>query len=268
MYSVLVFIPRHTCTQVEMGIRSRDPSHCKFPLVFIYPRFAPMTIREWLTTTGTNTSNVTINLLKLYRTPESRFVIKKSLTKYRYNLQSKKNFAKKNATFKLIFALKKERSDLQLETHFSFLKTIWTKNPGCLLSTLGTARQNSSPMLAFCWSSALKWLRSVDFPLLSSPTTTKRRYFPIVKWRRKKRYKFLIRQFLSSQLIDSRICTKRFCGSMTFWYGFGSVSLTIYSRSGSGSCYFRHWSSRRQLCFSKFFRHITFWRYTKILFQR
>jgi hypothetical protein len=65
------------------------------------------------------------------------------LTKYRNNLQSKKFFAKKNATFKLIFAVEKERSYLQLETHFSFLKTIWTKNAGYLSSTLGTARQNS-----------------------------------------------------------------------------------------------------------------------------
>jgi hypothetical protein len=43
------------------------------------------------------------------------------------------------------------------------------------------------------------------------------------------------------------------CGSVKFWYGYGSVSLTNGAElgsgfgSGSGSCYFHQWPSRWQL---------------------
>ncbi len=48
-------------------------------------------------------------------------------------------------------------------------------------------------------------------------------------------------------------------GSMTFWCGSGYMSLT----NESGSCYFRHWPSKRQqkTNLKKKFLLITFWRY-------
>ncbi len=65
-----------------------------------------------------------------------------------------------------------------------------------------------------------------------------------------------------------RICikVKRECsGSVTFWYG--SVPLT--NGSGSGSCSFRQWPSRRQqkIFFSNFSADL-FLRYIYIIFQR
>jgi hypothetical protein len=40
--------------------------------------------------------------------------------------------------------------------------------------------------------------------------------------------------------------TNQCYGSMTFWYGYGSVPLINVSESGSRSCSFRQWPSRRQ----------------------
>ncbi len=56
---------------------------------------------------------------------------------------------------------------------------------------------------------------------------------------------------------------------MTYWCG--SVPLTNGSGFGSRSCYFRQWPSRRQQktnFLTKFFLHITFWRYIYIMFPR
>jgi len=63
-----------------------------------------------------------------------------------------------------------------------------------------------------------------------------------------------------SQRLVSILPTSVLSGSMTFRCG-----------SGFGSCYFRHWPSRRQkklIFFKKFFLLITFWRYIYIIFQR
>ncbi len=60
----------------------------------------------------------------------------------------------------------------------------------------------------------------------------------------------------------------RCSGSMTFWGGSGSSDPCFWlmdpdSDPESGSCYFRHWPSRRQqkTNLTQFFLLITFWRY-------
>ncbi len=58
----------------------------------------------------------------------------------------------------------------------------------------------------------------------------------------------------------------RICGSMPLTNGSG-----FGSGCGSGSCYFRHWPSRRQQKTNlkiNVFLLITFWRYIYIIFQR
>ena len=82
--------------------------------------------------------------------------------------------------------------------------------------------------------------------------------------------------FLVSVIVVTIVNTV-FCSVKKFSYALnqccGSMPLTNGSefRSGSGSCYFRHWPSRCQQktnFLTQFFLLITFWRYIYIIFQR
>ncbi len=61
----------------------------------------------------------------------------------------------------------------------------------------------------------------------------------------------------------SIVCTYQCSRSMTYWCGSGFADPCLWG-SGSRSCYFYHWPSRRQQkthLFKKVFLLITFWRY-------
>ncbi len=67
----------------------------------------------------------------------------------------------------------------------------------------------------------------------------------------------------TSKWLLSATSVEQCCGSATFWYGSGFAPLTNGSwfGSGSGSCYFRQWPSRRQhkiIFFSKCFCFLLF----------